>query len=197
MVLTFFHSTGIGAYIGGAELVMDNPTILTTATSILLVESRHDSILRRGLGANPAPNAFDTPVTALWAYTIARNFAPYCPVDLMPTTLPKLEVAPMPPTNLRPQTPAGTQLTFSWDPSTFLYPAPAGTPAYIFFINQVGDPIFVNTGTTTDAGTANVPLPEGIMGAAFAGLTTFSGGLDAMQLSASGTLAGPQIVVTS
>lgn len=155
---------------------MDNPTVLTAATSILLTEARHDSILRRGLGADPAPNAFDTPVTALWAYSIAKNFAVSCPVDLFPTALPALMVAPTPPSNLRPQTPAGAQLTLTWDSTTFLYQAPAGTPVYAFFVNQAGPPVFVPAGTV-EANSATVALPAGLAGAAFVGLSTFSGGL--------------------
>lgn len=169
---------------------MDNPTVLTAATSVLLVEARHDSILRRGLGASPNPNPFDTPVTALWAYSIAHNFVVgRCPVELYPTTLPKLSVSPMPPANLRPQQPAGTQLTFTWDPATFLSPTAASTPVYIFFVNQVAAPVFVPAGTA-GAGSATVALPSGIAGVAFAGLSTFSGGLNMTQLSNFGTLAG-------
>lgn len=169
---------------------MDNPTILTGATSILLVEARHDAILRRGLGASPNPNAFDTPVTALWAYSIAHNFiVGNCPIELYPVTLPKLSVSPMPPANLRPQQPTGTQLSFTWNPATFLSPTKASQPVYIFFVNQVADPIFVPAGHAGD-GHATVALPSGVEGVAFAGLSTFSGGLNMTQLSQFGTLAG-------
>ncbi|KAF2091305.1 hypothetical protein K490DRAFT_183, partial [Saccharata proteae CBS 121410] len=75
-------TVGIGAYLGGALDLMDSPDLLTTASSILTVEARHDSFLRAGLGASPFPTPFDTSLTALWAYNLAHMFVVSCPQEL-------------------------------------------------------------------------------------------------------------------
>lgn len=71
-------TTGIGAYLGGADLIMDNPSLLTMAASILTVEARHDAYLRAGLKQSPFPKAFDTPLTATWAYNLVQAFIVSC-----------------------------------------------------------------------------------------------------------------------
>lgn len=102
----------------------------------------------------------------------------------------------MPPLNLQPPTPAGTVLSFAWNPSTFFTAVDPSAPLYIAFINQVLPPIFEQL-TITGTGMGTVPVPAGAAGAAFAVLTTFSGGLTEIQLSSFGTLAGPAEVVLS
>ena len=101
----------------------------------------------------------------------------------------------MPPAHLRPQVAVGTPLSFTWDPSTFLDPQDPSTPVYAFFINQVADPVYVPAGTA-GAGAATVALPANLAGAVFAGLTTKTG-MNATELSATSTLAGPQVVILS
>ncbi|KAL9114717.1 MAG: hypothetical protein Q9227_001395 [Pyrenula ochraceoflavens] len=195
VIASYFLSVGIGAYLGGALELTDNPTLLSTASSILTVEARHDSYLRTGLGASPFPNPFDTSLTALFAYSLAQLFIVRCPMQLPITPTPKLNLtSPMPPLNLQPPTPAGTNLTFSWDPSTFFTPVPADAPLYIAIINQIAPPIFQKV-TKTSNNTGVVPVPQGAAGVAFAVLTAFSGNLTEMQLSSFGTLAGPAEVV--
>ncbi|KAI9664200.1 MAG: hypothetical protein M1831_002379 [Alyxoria varia] len=193
-------SVGIGAYIGGSTMLTDNAKLLEAAGSIVTVEARHDAYLRAGVGGSPFPNSFDTAITALWAYNLAHMFIVSCPQELPGVTLlPKLTLeSPMPPPNLQPPTPAGTTLTFSYDPSTFFTHVAPEDPLYIAFINQVSDPKFEKVAASPGEGgltTATVPLPEGVEGVAFAVLTTFEGGLNATQLSEFGTLAGPAEVV--
>ena len=53
-------SVGIGAYLGGSVPLSDNPTLLTTAGSILTNEARHDAFLRAGVGASPFPSSWCT-----------------------------------------------------------------------------------------------------------------------------------------
>lgn len=104
-------TVGIGAYLGGAVPLMDNPALLTAAGSILTVEARHDSYLRAGLIASPFPNPFDTSLSALWAYNLALEFVVYCPQYLPLIRIPVLKlVSPMPAIYLMPPTPAGTTL---------------------------------------------------------------------------------------
>jgi hypothetical protein len=189
-------TVGIGAYIGGSEFLIDDSDILTSAASILTIEARHDSYLRSGIGASLFPTNFDTSLTALWAYNLAQMFIVSCPMQLPIRILPKLSVAPMPPMNLQPPTPAGTVLTFTYNPTTFLVSVDPSTPLYIAFINQMTLLYFAPL-TVTATGTGTVPLPENITGIAFAVLTTYSGGLSEADLSSMGTLAGPVEVALS
>jgi len=184
-------TVGIGAYLGGAVPLMDNPSLLTAAGSILTNEARHDSFLRAGAGASPFPSPFDTSLSALFAYNLALEFVVSCPQYLPLTQLPTLKVtSPVPPPNLQPPVAAGTELTFSWDPTKFFVPVDASKPLYIAILNQDAAPIFQQV-TSTGTGTGSVPLPKGVEGFAFAVLTTFDGGLTAAQLAQFGTLAGP------
>ncbi|KAI9826421.1 MAG: hypothetical protein M1819_007384 [Sarea resinae] len=191
-------SVGVGAYLGGSQNLTDNAPLLVEAGSILTTEARHDAYLRAGIGASPFPNSFDTALSAVWAYNLAQMFIVSCPMPLPLTLLPKLNLtAPTPPLNLQPPTPAGTVLSFAWDPATFFVPVAPATPLYIALINQdVQTPTFLPV-TSTGSGAGTVAVPDGFAGVAFAVLTTFSGGLTENELSAFGTLAGPAEVVLS
>ncbi|KAL9584605.1 MAG: hypothetical protein Q9212_002010 [Teloschistes hypoglaucus] len=190
-------STGIGAYLGGASLLTDDPALLTAASSILTVEARHDAFLRAGVGASPFPTAFDTALTAVYAYNIAQMFIVSCPKQLPLVILPKLTfVGPTPKSNLQPPTPAGTLLTFSFDPSTFFVKVDPKAPLYIAIINMVTNITFIEA-IKVNANTVTVPVPKDTAGAAFAVLTTFSGGLNETQLTQFGSLAGPAEFVLS
>ncbi|KAL8945744.1 MAG: hypothetical protein Q9222_007762 [Ikaeria aurantiellina] len=190
-------SVGIGAYLGGASMLTDDANLLTAASSILTVESRHDAYLRAGVGASPFPTSFDTALTAVFAYNLAQMFIVSCPQPLPITLLPKLTlVSPMPPPNLQPPTPAGTTLTFNFDPSTFFVAVDPNAQLYIGMVNMVTNVTFVEA-TSCGTGCVTAPVPEGAAGAAFAVLSTFSGGLNGNQLSEFGALAGPAEVVLS
>lgn len=192
-------SVGIGAYLGGSGLLMDDPMLLTAAASILTVESRHDAYLRAGVGGSPFPTPFDTSLTAVFAYNLAQMFIVSCPQQLPITILPKLKLdSPMAPANLQPPTPAGTTLKFSYDPSTFFVAVDPAAPLYIGLINSVTNVTYTEV-TKCGTGCATIPVPEGAAGAAFAILTTFSGdaALTEDQLSQFGTLAGPAEIILS
>lgn len=191
-------SVGIGAYLGGAELLTDDPMLEVASASILTVEARHDSYLRAGVGASPFPTSFDTALTAVFAYNLAQMFIVECPQQLPLPILPKLTLeSPMPPSNLQPPTPAGTLLKFIYDPSTFFVEVAPGTPLYIGLINMVTNVTYTEV-TSCGTGCATIPVPEGA-GAAFAVLTTFptADALTEDQLSSFGTLAGPAEVILS
>ena len=192
-------SVGIGAYLGGGSLLTDDPALLTAASSILTVESRHDAYLRAGVGGSPFPNSFDTALTAVFAYNLAQMFIVSCPQQLPIIVLPKLTLeAPMPPSNLQPPTPAGTTLKFSYDPSAFFVKVDPNAPLYIGLINSVTNVTYTEV-TSCGTGCATIPVPKGAAGAAFAVLTTFSGdaALSEDQLTQFGTLAGPAEVILS
>lgn len=192
-------SVGIGAYLGGAELLTDDPMLEVASASILTVEARHDSYLRAGVGASPFSTSFDTALTAVFAYNLAQMFIVECPQQLPLPILPKLTLeSPMPPSNLQPPTPAGTLLKFIYDPSTFSVEVAPGTPLYIGLINMVTNVTYTEV-TSCGTGCATIPVPEGAAGAAFAVLTTFptADALTEDQLSSFGTLAGPAEVILS
>ncbi|MCJ1483190.1 hypothetical protein MMC06_003357 [Schaereria dolodes] len=189
-------SVGIGAYLGGATLLMDDPTLLTSASAILTNEARHDSYLRDGLSASPFPSPFDTALSAVFAYNLAQQFIVSCPTPLPIIILPKLNfTSPAVTPHLTPIL-AGTDLDFVWDPAEFFIDLEGNTPVYVALINGVGLPVFALAGKASD-GKGSVPVPSGAGNVAFAVLTTFPGGLDGNGLTNYGTLAGPAEVVLS
>ncbi len=118
-------------------------------------------------------------------------FVVSCPVDLPIIKLPKLVLAaPQPDIDLQPPVPAGTVLTFTFDPSTFFVPVDPNATLYVAFINQITNTYFAPL-TKTSPSSGTVVLPEGLGNIAFAVLTTFSGPLTLQQLTTFGTLAGP------
>ena len=192
-------SVGIGAYLGGAELLADDPILEVASASILTVEARHDAYLRAGVGASPFPTVFDTALTAVFAFNLAQMFIVECPQQLPLPILPKLTLeSPTPPSNLQPPTSAGTLLTFTYDPSKFFVEVAAGTPLYIGLINMVTNVTYTEV-TSCGIGCATIPVPKGAAGAAFAVLTTFptADALTEDQLSSFGSLAGPAEVIFS
>ncbi|KAL9096800.1 MAG: hypothetical protein Q9163_006409 [Psora crenata] len=192
-------SVGIGAYLGGAALLTDSPALVTAASSIVTVEARHDTYLRTGIGAAPFPMPFDTALTAVFAFNLARLFVVQCPQQLPLPVLPRLTVEePSPPPNLQKPAPPGTQLTFRYDPSEFFVNVDPNAALYIGFINLVTNVTYTQV-TNCGTGCASIPVPEGATGVGYAVLTTFDGNaaLTEDQLSQFGTLAGPAEVVVS
>ena len=189
-------SVGIGAYLGGAAQLVDNPMLEVASGTILTVEARHDAYLRAGVGGSPFPTAFDTALTSIFAYNLAQMFIVECPMQLPITLLPKLTLAaPAPSPHLTPVA-AGTELTFNFDPSTFFVALDPNAPLYIAFINQVTNTTFVEA-TKQGTNSVTTAVPAGLGNVAFAVLTTFSGGLNEDQITQYGTLAGPAEVVLS
>lgn len=184
-------TNGIGAYLGGALGLMDNPALLTIASSILTVEARHDAYLRKGVNQSPFPNPFDTPESAVYAYQNAMPFLANCPELLPIPTPPSLSVAPAqyPAADVDPIPVAGT-LELTWTGTAT--PVSSSTPLYAAFIQGVGLPLYAPISITGSmAGSAQVP--SSLDGTLFVVLTTFSGGLNATELAATGTLAGPTV----
>ncbi|KAG8533965.1 uncharacterized protein KY384_001708 [Bacidia gigantensis] len=192
-------STGIGAFLGAGELLQDNDALLTAATSILTVESRHDAFLRAGVKGSPFPTAFDTALTAVFAYNIAQMFIVECPQQLSFPILPKLTLeSPAPEPDLMPPVAAGTTLKFSFDPSKFFVAVDPNAPLYIGIINSITNVTYEKV-TSCGTGCATVPVPKGAAGVAFAILTTFDdkAALTEDQLAQFGALAGPAEIVLS
>lgn len=185
-------TTGIGAYLGAAQLISDNSALLTAAASILTVEARHDAYLRAGLGQSPFPRPFDTPLTATWAYNLAQPFVVHCPQQLSFPVLPALSIAPPEaPASIAGPIPQGGTINFSWTATSV--PVTATQALYIAIIaGPVEPPTYVPL-TRSGANAGSIKVPTGQNGTYFAVLTSFSGGLNTTELTATGTLAGPQV----
>jgi len=68
------EDTGVGAYTGAAQYLMDSPDLLTAALTIHGVEARHASYLAVLNSANPFPAAFNKALTKDEVLKIATPF---------------------------------------------------------------------------------------------------------------------------
>ena len=82
------------------------------------------------------------------------------------------------------------------DELQFFVPVDPNAPLYIAIVNQFANTVFAPI-KPCGTGCGTVPLPQGVEGADFAVLTTFSGPLTEDQLTDFGTFAGPVEVVLS
>jgi len=104
-VARILEDVGLGAYLGAAHLISD-PTLLTSAASIMTVEARHQTVLNILSGTGTAiPSAFDIPLAPQEVLAIVSPFLSG-PCDLGIKPNPTLVV-----TNQGPVQP-GTMLTF-------------------------------------------------------------------------------------
>lgn len=75
------ENLGVAAYLGAAHLMSD-PTLLTTAASILTVEARHQTILNVLNGGSAIPQAFDIPFSPSEVLAVASPFISGCDVGI-------------------------------------------------------------------------------------------------------------------
>jgi len=68
---------GVGAYLGGADLI-DDKNFLAAAATILTVEARHQTFLNIIAGATPIPQALDVALTPSDVLSIAGAFVSGC-----------------------------------------------------------------------------------------------------------------------
>lgn len=66
------EEAGVGAYNGAGPLIK-TPDLLTAAGGIVQVEARHAAALRMQAGEDPAPAAFDTPLTPAKAQAAVKK----------------------------------------------------------------------------------------------------------------------------
>ncbi|MBA2597212.1 MAG: ferritin-like domain-containing protein [Chloroflexia bacterium] len=68
------ENTGVGAYTGAAQYLIDNDDLLTAALTIHGVEARHAAYLNVLNDEDPFPDAFDEPLTPAEVVEIAGPF---------------------------------------------------------------------------------------------------------------------------
>ena len=100
------ENLGVGAYLGAAHLI-DDPTLLTAAGSILTTEARHQTILNVLNNGASIPQAFDIALNPNEVLAIAGSFITGCVGELNLTANQPLTI-----TNTGSVGP-GTSLTFS------------------------------------------------------------------------------------
>ena len=88
------ENVGVSAYLGAAPLVSDGG-ILSTAGSILTIESRHQTFIRVASKVAAAPQSFDTPLSPKQVFSLAAPFIASCPQgsNLILTAFPTLTMA--------------------------------------------------------------------------------------------------------
>ncbi|KAI9069057.1 hypothetical protein FKP32DRAFT_1560500 [Trametes sanguinea] len=95
------ETVGASAYLGAAKDLADSPDLLTTAGSILAVESRQASwVTSAVMKLEPWNGPFDTPLSASGAFSLAAPFIKSCPSSnpaLSVKTLPQLKITPADP----------------------------------------------------------------------------------------------------
>jgi len=69
-----FENTGVSAYQGAAQYLIDNDELLTAALTIHGVEARHAAYLNLLNGENPFPMSFDEPLNPAEVVEIAGGF---------------------------------------------------------------------------------------------------------------------------
>lgn len=87
---------GVGAYDGGAGLLTE-PGLVTTAGTILTIESRHQSILNIVNNRSPIPSAFDFGLTPPEVLSMAGPFITGCDLGIKanpPLTVTTKDIAP-------------------------------------------------------------------------------------------------------
>lgn len=72
------EAVGVSAYLGAAPLISD-PATLSAAASIVTVEGRHQTLIRKAAGEQPVPSAFDTALGPRGVFTLASQFIKSCP----------------------------------------------------------------------------------------------------------------------
>lgn len=73
-VATALENTGVSAYTGAAQYLIDEDALLTAALTIHGVEARHAAYLNGLTGVSPFPEAFDPPLTPDEVLAIAGPF---------------------------------------------------------------------------------------------------------------------------
>jgi len=169
---TVLESIGVAAYTGATQLLTDKSTI-TSASSLLAVEARHQGWLESAVEHGPGWNtAFETPLDVDQVYTLASSFITSCP-----SSNPALPLTAFPALSIQQASvSAGETVTLQFSTST------AG-PYYAAFFTGLST-IFVPVQHDN-----SVTVPSGLLGTVFMVVTTSS-----TSVTDGNTVAGPTVL---
>ncbi|KAI1342144.1 ferritin-like domain-containing protein [Xylariaceae sp. FL0016] len=179
------ESVGVSAYLGAAPLVSD-PSILSTAGSILTIESRHQSFIRVASGIAASPSPFDTPLGPKAVFSLAAPFITSCPggSNLILTAFPTLTMT----------SPAASSGVMALEQGTMLQleSDAASSAAFCGFTNSAAPGGTAFSAFTAGSGCA---LPPNLAGTVYVTLTS-AAAPDGV-LTDDITLAGPMVMQLS
>jgi len=186
-------STSIGAIISlSGSLAQSDPSLVSTASSILGVEARQDGFFRVSESLVPDPAPFETQISGIWAYNIVLSFVDQksCPTLLPLPILPVLTITSPPPDAIPTAVPP-TTISFTVDRSIIT----RNEKLFIGWVNQANVPVYT-VATISILGKGTAPIPSGLSGASFAALTNQNTAVSVDALT-SATIAGPAVVIVS
>lgn len=190
-------SVGIGALIDfEASLATTDPGVVPAVGSIVPVEARHDAFFRLTANEHPNPTAFETRISAQWAYNLALDFVVADSCTNLPSFITSLPVFPDiqvigagPPSFAATNGEPGS-LTFAvltphlmadnWNTSGTLY---------MGWVDAANSPVYTQV-THSGHGDFTADIPSGLFGMAFAALTNQNTATNVADLTKA-TIAGP------
>lgn len=190
-------SISISATIGLNErLAITDPSLVKPISSILTVESRHNTFLRHVRGAIPNPAPFDTGISPIWAYNLAMSFIQpgSCSVELPIPIVPRLAVSQHSSALYSNGTESKSTREFTWDPTQTPFVTEADKPLLVGWVNQLQKPIYTPLNIMTK-GKGTTDVPQGLNGVVFAVVTVQQP--DDVNDLALAALAGPVVIPLS
>jgi hypothetical protein len=188
-------SASIGAVNALTALIaQSDPDLVTSTSSIITIEARHDAFFRIAVAQVPNPTPFDTPLSPTYAFNLVLAFVEPASCPQLPDlpVLPQLTVASQSPaTTLGGPAMMPTSVTFAFDSSLEVNSA----KLFVGWLNQDNQPAYTKL-TVDSAGKGTADVPAGLNGMAFAAITNQSSETTVDGLTAA-TVAGPVAIVIS
>ncbi|KAE9377319.1 hypothetical protein N431DRAFT_453671 [Stipitochalara longipes BDJ] len=187
-------SASIGAVNALSALIAQtDPELVTSTSSIITIEARHDAFFRIAVSQVPNPTPFDTPLSPTYAFNLVLAFVEPSSCPQLPDlpVLPQLTIASQSPaTTLGGPAMMPTSVTFAFDSSLEV-----NGKLFVGWLNQDNQPAYTKL-TVNGAGKGTADVPKGLNGVAFAAITNQSSETTVDGLTAA-TVAGPVAIVIS
>jgi hypothetical protein len=170
-----------------ALIAQTGPDLVTSTSSIITVEARHEAFFRVAVEEAPDPTPFDTPLSPAYAFNLILGYVQpdSCPQLPNLPVLPQLTIASQSPaTTLGSPAMAPTSVAFSFDSSIKVK-----SKLLVGWLNQANEPVY-STLAVIGAGKGTTTVPKGLNGVAFAAVTNQSTETTVDGLTAA-TAAGP------
>ena len=188
-------SASIGAVNALSALIaQSDPELVTSTSSIITIEARHDAFFRMAVAQVPNPAPFDTPLSPTYAFNLVLAFVEPASCPQLPDlpVLPQLTVASQSPaTTLGGPAMMPTSVTFAFDSSLEV----DEKNLFVGWLNQDNQPAYTKL-TVNGAGKGTADVPSGLNGMAFAAVTNQSTETTVDGLT-DATVAGPVAIVIS